>query len=256
MKVITIKTPNTIGCTLVSTIVLQKLRNQFKKTRLEVYTLYPDLFDGLKEVDIVKDLSKTKLENYDVDLGEYLQKKDPQNSRPFRHLERHLTEMTEKQLNIQLKSNYTDLPIKIHLTKPELAKAKSIVKELSQGKPLIWLQTKTSERMKDWKSEYWQSLIKQGKRYSFVDLSEGKYTRRISIAITKYCNAGITLDTFLLHGSHAIGARNVIVILVSSHKEVVTYPEQTVLEQFKLKKEIIPQMVIKKLDMLMDNSKE
>ena len=63
---------------------------------------------------------------------------------------------------------------------------------------------------------------------NFIDLSHAPYNRRTAIALTKYCDAGVTLDTFLLHGSQAVGASHVVAIMISSHPEVVCYPDQCI----------------------------
>lgn len=77
--------------------------------------------------------------------------------------------------------------------------------------------------------EFWWSLQEECEdSYTFLDLSNQQYSRRIAIAITKQCDAGITLDTFLLHGSEAVQAKNVLALMVSSHFQVVTYHDQIV----------------------------
>ncbi|MGR3754935.1 glycosyltransferase family 9 protein [Edwardsiella anguillarum] len=63
---------------------------------------------------------------------------------------------------------------------------------------------------------------------TFIDLSHAGYSLRESLAITTQCQAGICLDSFLIHGSAAVGAKNVIALLGSSKPEVVTYPGQDV----------------------------
>ena len=50
-----------------------------------------------------------------------------------------------------------------------------------------------------------------------------------SLSITKASKGGITLDTFILHGSKAVSAKNVLVLAGSSRAEVVTYPDQNVI---------------------------
>lgn len=143
--ILTVRTPKTLGCTLVSTALVQSLRETFKNRRIDIYTGFPDLLIGLKEADRIIDLENEALPKYDIDL-------------------------------------YAE-----------------------------------------------------------------KYVRRVSIAMTQHCYAGITLDTFLLHGSEAVGAKNVIALLTSSHHEVVAYPDQTVIDQSRTGAPITASIVLDKL---------
>lgn len=242
---INIRLSDTFGCNVASTVVLQSLRDKFPKHKINVYTKYPDLILGLKEVDNIMDLNKQNLENYDVDFEDYLRTRKPQESTPLRHLIIHMMEIAESQLKIKLKRKFRP---KINLTNKELKTAQNIIISLSSGKPIIWLQTKTREEKKDMPISFWKTLRSSKPNWNFLDLSSAGYDRRISIAITKFCDAGITLDTFLLHGSYAVGARNVVAIMVSSHKEVVTYPNNIVINGSKSdwKKTLL--QIIRKLD--------
>ena len=242
---IKIRTPESLGCTLISTILYQSLREKFKETKIIVYTLFPDLLLGLNEIDEVINLYEVDESEIDIDLKGYLKDKTPQKNKPLRSLSEHIFEIAEGKLKEKLNRNF---PIKINLSSEEIEKAKEVVNELSDEKRLVWLQPKTSTIDKDLNKGFWEELKRFGaSEYSFVDLSSDKYERRLSIAITQQCDAGITLDTFLLHGSHAVNAKNVIALLVTSHKEVVCYPEQVV-----LKEEINPEMVLGNLKKLLD----
>jgi hypothetical protein len=42
MATITLRTPKTLGCTVVSTVLTQSLRNAFPDVELIVYTKFPD----------------------------------------------------------------------------------------------------------------------------------------------------------------------------------------------------------------------
>ena len=231
MRVINVRLSDTYGCNVESTAVLQSIKNKFPKSKINVYTKYPELVIGLKEVNKVINLNKSSLDKYDVDFKDYLKIRKPQELKPFRHLIKHMTEIAESQLKVKLKREFNP---KINLTKKELNKSKQIVNNLSGGKPIIWLQTKTRSSKKNMPFSFWKRLIDANKEWKFIDLSSEKYDLRTSIAITKFCDVGITLDTFLLHGSKAVGARNVIAIMVSSHKEVVTYPGNIVVQGSKI----------------------
>lgn len=233
MKSLSIRLHDTFGCTLVGTALIQSLRHAFPSEKLRVYTKNPDLLEGLPEADDILDAMSHELDKYDVDVLNYLELYKPQEAKPLRHLYQHMLEIATKQLADKIsKPLPKTFEPKIHLTKKELTEAKKISEQLSGKKPLIWLQTKTSTLLKDWEKEHWGELtLLLENDFSIIDLSKLQYTKRQAIAITKFCCAGITLDTFLLHGSKAVNARNTIVLLTSSHKEVVTYPGQVVLSE-------------------------
>lgn len=249
---INIRLYDTFGCTVVSTVLVQSLWNKFPKNIINVYTKNPDLILGLKEIDKIIDAGKYELDKYDIDLTDYLKIRKPQKNKPFRHLSDHMFEVAEEQLGGKLKGRLRmGFSPKINLTKKELEKAKQIVRNISKGRPVIWLQTKSRQRKKEWKQQNWRALLSEKRNeYAFIDLSSENYSKRISVAITKFCFAGITLDTFLLHGSETVGARNTIVILVSSHPEVVTYKDQIILDGSKNPKFITVKAVIDELDKL------
>lgn len=233
MKRVNVKLFDSLGCTLLSTALFQSLKDEIPDIRITAYSRFPDLLSGLEEVDEVVDSATHSIEDYDIDLTNYLSRR-PHNSEPFRHLTFHMIKHAEEQLfrglsQGRLGTNY--IP-KINLRGNEIEQAEGIVKSASAGKPVIWLQTQTNSPNKGCPKEYWERLnTEKSAEYSFMNLSAGEYNPRLAIAITKFCYAGITLDTFLLHGSRAVNAKNVIVILGSSRPEVVTYPGQTVLYQ-------------------------
>jgi hypothetical protein len=229
MNTINFRSPKTLGCSVASSVIIQSLKEKFPESKIAVYTKMPDLFIGLTEMDELIDLNKEKeLTHYDVDLENYLETKKPQLSKPLRHLIEHMFEETEEQLSSLVTNSLNrDFVPKVNLNKDELNWAITAVSALAQDKPLIWLQTKSRLQEKDAPAVLWQELVdKCADKYSFIDLSQEQYSRRQSIAITKIAAGGATLDTFLLHGSEAVRARNVIVLLVSSHQEVVCYPDQ------------------------------
>ena len=240
---------DTFGCTIVATVLIQSLRIKFPKTKIIVYTKNPDLIKGLKEVDKIINVNLHSLKKYDIDLTNYLGIRKPQKNFPLRHLSEHMFEMAEEQLGNKLKGRLRRnfLP-KVILTKSELDKGRKIVSQVSKGKPVIWIQTKSRVKKKEWNRENWQELLtKKSDSYKFINLSSGVYSKRISMAITKACFGGITIDTFLIHGSKAVNAKNVITILVSSHPKVVTYKDQIILDGTKNVKNISPQAVAGKM---------
>lgn len=226
---ITVRTPETLGCTVLSTVLLQSLRSTFQGSEIIVYTKFPDLFQGFTHVTKIVDLTaEPNLDSYDIDLEGYVEERKPQTSLPRRHLIEHTFEIAEERLGTKLERGFKLL---MNLTDAEIAWAKEERTRISPSKPLVWLQTKSRKAAKDASEEIWEQLIRKGSEsYTFLDLSEETYTRRQAVALTKAANAGITLDTFLLHGSEAVGAKNVIVLLVSTYPEVVCYPDQIVLK--------------------------
>lgn len=226
---VTVRTPKTLGCTVASTALIQSLRAAFPDGRLLVYTEYPDLFEGLLDADTIIDLSVgQELDAYDVDLKDYVQLRNPQTNEPKRHLIEHAFEIAEESLGVTLPRSYKP---KVLLGSEEILWAERERDRLREGKLLIWLQTKTSTVEKDVIEEVWEEVNRLGsERYAFIDLSNASYSRRQALALTAVADGGITLDTFLLHGSQAVGARNVVVLLVSTYAEVVCYPDQVVVK--------------------------
>ncbi|MEK6833103.1 MAG: hypothetical protein AABY32_03575 [Nanoarchaeota archaeon] len=222
-KKLTLRTFDSLGCSVAATSVINSLKDKFPNLDLEVYTKYPDLFIDIKGIKI-KDISKKDYNiKFDIDLRDYI-KTRPHNSIPYKPIYVHMLELAEKNLSIKLKH----LLPKINLSKEEINWAINKIK--AYKKPLIWIQTETKSQNKNWFDDYWNVLIKElSKNYDIIDLSKTNFTLRQSLAITKVCKGGITLDTFLVHGSAAVGAKNVLVLLGSSRKEVVTYPSQKVI---------------------------
>lgn len=249
---INVKLHDTLGCTVVASVVLQSLRHAFSRDEFVAYTAFPDLLQGLTEIDRTIDSNKQSLPSYELDFRSYLENRKPQESRPLRNLSEHMFEMAEEQLGSKLQQRLNrQFEPKVNLTKSEVVEASRIVKSRSSGRPPVWIQSKTRDPRKDWPEASWHELrAREKERYSFIDLSREHFPRRVSIAITQQCVAGITLDTFLLHGSRAVGAKNVVVILVSSHPEVVTYKGQRVLDGLRNSNNITVENVAEHLDKL------
>ena len=248
MNHLTVRLYDSFGCTIVATALLQSLRNAFPEWQIDAYTKNLDLLEGLAEIDNVYDVSKRTLPKYDIDISTYLEDRKPQENQPLRHLYKHMLEAATEQLGDRLKEPLKGSFVpKVNFQTSELEWAQKVIKDISPDKPLLWLQTKTRSSKKDWKDEYWEELKELLKdRFNIIDLSECQSSKREAMAITKYCAAGITLDTFLLHGSEAVEAKNTLVILVSSHPEVVCYKDQVVLNG--LQNGIRPKDVMKALD--------
>jgi ADP-heptose:LPS heptosyltransferase len=248
---LSVRLPNTLGCTVISTVLLQSLGRVFNKAEINVFTPFPDLVEGLDEVSYIFYTDEHGSNQYDIDLATFLEVCRPQQSKPYRHLSEHIFETAEKQLGSKLKQRLPrNFSLKINLTHKEIAEAQKITRQ--ESKPCIWVQSKSRLSEKDWPEDFWKALVSLLEDdYSFIDLSKAGYTRRLSIAITAQCIAGITLDTFLLHGSQAVHAKNIFVILVSSHPEVVTYPGQIVFDGLSDERNIRPKNVVQQLRKLL-----
>jgi len=249
MDRINVRLYDTLGCTVVATVLLQSLREKLPVAEINVFTSFPDLLVGLQDVNTVVDANIHTLNHYDVDLTGYLEVRKPQESKPYRHLAVHMLEVAEEQLDSKVVGSLRrDFVPAVNLTVQEQQNARELVRSLSHGKPVVWLQTKTRLSKKDWPREGWNEVTRKMLDHcTFIDLSLAGYERRTSIAITKFCTAGVTLDTFLLHGSKAVGARNVFALMVSSHPEVVTYTDQDVLDGLGNPQSITPENVVQRL---------
>ena len=73
----------------------------------------------------------------------------------------------------------------------------------------------------------------------------------IAILLTKFSHAGITLDSFLSHGSQAVVAPNVILLLISTYPKVVAYSNQIVLNGTEDIKVLQPARIFKELNKLL-----
>ncbi|RLM26896.1 hypothetical protein BIY29_04585 [Brenneria alni] len=217
-----IRLPDSLGCTVASTaVILSLVKSELFKT-INVFTKFPSLICNFKNIEIV-DASITEADSYHVDLRTYTARR-PHNSQPYRPSYVHMIEMAMD----QLKHDLSIVKPNIILTEDDEFFARNEISRFK--KPLIWLQTKSTTENRNWSDKCWHELYSIfSDHFDFLDLSNSKYSLRQSLAITKFSFAGICPDSFLVHGSAAVGAKNVIVLLGSSRKECVTYPGQVVL---------------------------
>ncbi|MFA7209047.1 MAG: class I SAM-dependent methyltransferase [Parcubacteria group bacterium] len=235
LKKLTIRTPKTMGCSLISTIVFQSLKQAFPDLKITVLTKFPELFQNNKYVNNIEvDNNNQTKSSADVDLFDYLRKRnlyDDNVTYPVEHLAIHQLAEAEAQIRIKTKLP-KDINPTLSITNNEMWEAEKIVKKKLKGRPFIWLQTQSSLSEKNLPEGFWEKIINNNPQFSFIDLSLKKYNPRISAAITLFCEAGITLDTYLSHASHTVGSKNVIVLLVkkSSDPEMVAYSEQIIID--------------------------
>lgn len=217
-----IRMPNSLGCSVAATAVIFSVLRKYPDSKIFISTKYPEMLASLHGYGRVTIYSTMQNDEFPfhVDLRAYTARR-PHNSEPYRPSYIHMLEMAEEQLSVKL-------PIfkpKVILSAQEKLWAKKEVAKYD--KPVIWVQTRTTTDNRNWDETRWKGVIEKfSPQYKFVDLSASGYTIRQSMAITIFSAAGICLDSFLVHGSAAVGAQNVLVLLGSSRPECVTYPNQ------------------------------
>ncbi|MGB7801822.1 hypothetical protein [Buttiauxella sp.] len=217
---INIRLPDSLGCTVASTSVLQSLIKCELFDDIHVFTKHFELVSHLQGINLHPPVDNTFLH---VDLRKYTSRR-PHNNRPYRASYLHMLEMAEESLAVKLPIILPNIPTH----ESDACFAKEIISTFS--KPLIWIQSKTTTDNRNWNYKRWLTLIKNlSNNFDFIDLSNVNYSLLQSLAITKYSFAGICLDSFLVHGSAAVGAENVIVLAGSSRGECITYPGQSLI---------------------------
>ncbi|EMQ2878879.1 hypothetical protein V9N52_004226 [Vibrio navarrensis] len=218
METVSIRLPDTLGCSVASTAVVAGLLHEYDM--ITVVTPFPWLLQGFSGVDIVE--AKPSSPPCNIDLRHYTARR-PHNTPPYRPSYIHMLEMAEAQLDIKLNR---ESPRVILSENDHLFGENEVA---LYDKPLIWFQSQATSPNRLWGEENWTKLkAALGEQYSFVDLSRAPYSPRESLSLAKHSFAGVCLDSFMLHGSAAVGADNVLVILGSSRPECVTYSGQTV----------------------------
>ncbi|HKC63168.1 MAG TPA: hypothetical protein VKB86_05995 [Pyrinomonadaceae bacterium] len=126
------------------------------------------------------------------------------------------------------------------LSSEELSDAKRFVDSAKHDstKAVIAITTRTSTRNKEWRPERWQELVqKLSSKVRWLHLGESQspplsgveylsFSPRQTVAVTRYVDGVVTLDTFLLHAAatQRLGTAGVITLLGSSRPECVSYP--------------------------------
>jgi len=217
---INIRLPDSLGCTVASTSVLQSLIKCELFGDIHVFTNHFELVSHLPGINLHHPVDNTFLH---IDLRKYTSRR-PHNNQPYRASYLHMLEMAEESVGVKLPIITPDIPI----NESEMCFAKEFISKFS--KPLIWIQSKTTTNNRNWNYQRWLILMKNlSGSFDFIDLSKVNYSLLQSLAIVKHSFAGICLDSFLVHGSAAVGAKNVIVLAGSSRGECITYPGQTLI---------------------------
>jgi hypothetical protein len=239
---INIRLYHTLGCSVVANSMLIAIARSFAGAHLRVFSPSPEIQSGLSGVSEIYPLQDADGSRLDVDLAGYLDEYRPLVTKPSRHLKEYIFDIADNSLGVKLDRSFDPV---INLTPEEEVWAKAEVSRLSPGKPLVWLQKKTSKSAKDWPGEDWSTLTRELEGdCNFLNLTDKNYSPRAACILTKFCDAGVVLDTFLLHGSHAVGAKNTIAILVVSPQEVVCYNDQIALDGTRDRAQISPENVI------------
>lgn len=213
---------NSLGCSIAGTAVIHAMVEKYGAKNVRVTTKFPSLLEGIDH--IIVDLAQDDHDEvFDVDLREYTARR-PHNLAPYRSSYVHMLEMAESQMATSLPHRQP----KLFLSQKELMWAKAEVAEL--GGTVIWLQTRTTSSTRDWPEKNWREVIDAlSASCAFLDLGNANYSLRESLALTTACAGGVCLDSFLIHGSAAVGASGVLALLGSSRIECVSYPGQVVL---------------------------
>lgn len=163
------------------------------------------------------------LHHADIDLRRYTARR-PHNNKPYRASYIHMLEMAEEATGVRL-------PVmQPRITLSDADNVYALRTLASFIKPVIWIQSRTTTRNRNWSSKKWHELTESlSGSFDFIDLSQAGFSLCQSLAITKLSFGGICLDSFLVHGSAAVGARNVIVLAGSSRGECISYPGQTLI---------------------------
>jgi ADP-heptose:LPS heptosyltransferase len=187
---------------------------------------FDDIHIFVKHIELVSHISGVTFHHSDnvtsvnLDLTRYTARR-PHNNLPYRASYLHMLEMAEESLGVTLPIIPPSIPLS------DADNSFAIQKVSGFTKPLIWFQSRTTSTNRNWRTQRWSNLIKNlSNVFDLIDLSHAGYSLLQSLAITKHSFGGICLDSFLVHGSAAVGARNVIVLAGSSRGECITYPGQ------------------------------
>lgn len=214
---INIRLPDSLGCTVASTSVILGMLKSGYFDDIHIFAKYGELVSHISGVTLHR---SDEMHHADIDLRRYTARR-PHNSKPYRASYLHMLEMAEEASGVRLPV----IPPRITLSHADNIFA--IRKLACFIKPVIWIQSRTTTSNRNWDRKQWDKLTEHlSGRFDFIDLSHAGYSLCQSLAIVKHSFAGICLDSFLVHGSAAVGAQNVIVLAGSSRGECITYPGQ------------------------------
>lgn len=234
---ITVIVPRAMGATLLSTVVLRQLRQAHPGRTIRCIAKYPELLAGLPYIDELiewdtPDVFIRAIKDKEIiDLSGTLDHQPNRRPSPV-----HLIDLLCQRAGV---NNDLRGP-ECFLSSEEVNDAKTFVDSVrhDSSKAVIAITTRTSTRNKEWRSERWQELVQQlSSHVRWFHLGEGQppdlsgveyltLTPRQAIAVTRYVDGVVTVDTFLLHAAatQRLSTAGVITLLGSSRPECVSYP--------------------------------
>jgi ADP-heptose:LPS heptosyltransferase len=222
------------GDTIMATAILRSLRYARPQLMFQVWAKHTQFFELSQEVHPSNVFSTRTTPppvcdldlREDVYIGDYLTRvTDPQfASTPILA---HMFASAESQTGIKMPKRFGPRVLLSH-QETEWAYKKAL--ELRKGGPLVWIEKKTSKPEKDWPEESWLELIARNPKITFLDLSVFKF--RPALAMMSNCDAGISLDSYPVHGAQAVSAPKTMVILIGTPPIFTGYPGQTIIDGF------------------------
>ena len=198
-----------IGDVLLLTSLVESIKKQYPKIRINVVTKHCDLLKHNKNISSINlGASLFSFRHWYLEIR--------QSKNPEKHI---LTESLEKLgLSPQIQKP------RYHITKDERKYAEKLL-EGCKTKPLIAISTVSKEPTKDWPPSYWHKLIDRlTEKYLIVQLGNqneiqsekvvslaGKLDLRESIAVLAKCNLFIGGVSFLMHAATSVDVKSVII---------------------------------------------
>jgi ADP-heptose:LPS heptosyltransferase len=233
---ITVIVPRTLGATLLSTVVLRQLRRKLPHRTIRCVAKFTDVLEGLPYIDEIWHFDDPHVfegaikDNEVIDLTSTLHCQPNRRYPPI-----HLIDVLCRHAGIE---NDAQGP-ECFLSRAELNAAQQLVtsNKVEHDRMVIAMTTRTSTRNKEWRHERWVELVQRmGNQVSWLHLGEHQgplptnvqclsLSPRQSIALTRFVDGVVTLDTFLLHAAatQRIKSGAVVTLLGSSHPSCVSY---------------------------------
>ena len=235
-KEITVILPRAKGATLLSTVVLRRLRHKYPESLIQCISKFPELLEGLNYVDRICDWDDVLnfegaiMDREVIDLNGTLDFQPNRRPAPI-----HLIELLCKRAKV----NNDFLGPECNLSGKEIISAQSEIglNGSRHGLPVILITTRTSTVNKEWSCDSWKELVMHfGDRVRWLHVGDFhkplingveylSLTPRQSIAVAGLVDGVVTLDTFLLHAAASQRRQRggVVVLLGSSHPNCVSY---------------------------------
>jgi ADP-heptose:LPS heptosyltransferase len=198
-----------IGDVLLLTSLVESIKKQYPKIRINVVTKHSDLLKHNKNISTINQRA-----SFFTFRHWYLEIRQGKN--PEKHI---LTESLEK-LGLSPKIQKP----KFIITEKEKIKRDNLLLEFN-GKPLIAINTVCKEPTKDWIPSYWHKLIDRlADKFFIIQLGNqneiqfdkvisfaGKLDLRESIAVLDKCDLFVGGVSFLMHAATSVDVKSVII---------------------------------------------